>query len=293
MPSFFSLLLRSQIALLNPLLQAMDLEKSRRLQDTLGRLGARALETSVSFREERFALFDGAWAVPLKGRARQAVLYLHGGAYTAGTLDYAKGFGGLLAQGTGRAVFCAAYRLAPEHPFPAALDDALEAWRFVLGRYAPGDVAFAGESAGGGLCYGLALRARAEGLPLPGRIVTVSPWADLSMSGDYLDLEEKDLLLSRKGLLENARLYAGGRPLSDPYLSPVFGDLRGLPPSLIFAGTREILLRDAERMHDRLLAAGCASELVTEEGMWHAYALYGVPEGKAALRKAGQWLKGG
>lgn len=291
MPSMISLLVRSQIGLLNPLLHAMDLAKTRKLQDVLGKMETRALEASVGYRPISLKRFEGAWAFPLDGRVRRAILYLHGGAYTAGSLHYAMGFGGMLAQATGRATFCAAYRCAPEEPYPAALEDALTAYRLMLQRYAPEDIALSGESAGGGLCFSLALKLKGEGLPLPGQIVTLSPWLDLTMSAAPGDLEGKDILLSREGLLKNARLYAAGHPLDDPFLSPLFGDLRGLPPSIIFVGTREILLRDAERMHSKLLMSGCRSELVCKKGMWHAYVLYRVPEAKSALKKIAKRLE--
>jgi salicylate hydroxylase len=211
------------------------------------------------------------------------VLYLHGGAYTAGCLAYAKGFGGVLAEETGLSVLCAGYRLAPEHPFPAALEDALAPTADAPAVPAGEDPA-GGESAGGGLCYCLCLRLKALGLPQPAGVVAVSPWANLTLAAARSEEESADPALSREGLAVSAALYAGDN-LSDPEVSPVFGDLRGLPPSLIFAGSGEVLLGDAEGMAQRLRAQGCRCALPVEEGMWHAYVLYPLPESKAALRR--------
>jgi monoterpene epsilon-lactone hydrolase len=284
MPKLVSSLVHAQIMLLNPLLKRMDLKSSRKLQDALGAIGATALAGSVAFEDESFDVFDAAWAVPRQRASGGAVLYLHGGAYTAGCLAYAKGFGGVLAEETGLSVLCAGYRLAPEHPFPAALEDALCAYRRMLRQYPPEKILLAGESAGGGLCYCLCLRLKALGLPQPAGVVAVSPWADLTLAAARSEEESADPALSREGLAVSAALYAGDN-LSDPEVSPVFGDLRGLPPSLIFAGSGEVLLGDAEGMAQRLRAQGCRCALHVEEGMWHAYVLYPLPESKAALRR--------
>ena len=184
MASIVSTILRGQIRLLNPIISGATLEQSRRGQDALGRIGSRAMEDSVHFHDMRFSDFDAAWAVPLKGQVRQAILYLHGGAYSAGGLPYAKVFGGHLAEKTGRAALCVGYRLAPEDPFPAALEDALAAYKETLTRYAPEDIVFIGESAGGGLCYALALYVKQLGLPQPEQIIAISPWTDLTMQRD-------------------------------------------------------------------------------------------------------------
>ncbi len=284
MPKLVSSLVHAQIMLLNPLLKRMDLKSSRKLQDALGAIGATALAGSVSFEDEPFENFDAAWAVPKTCAPGKAALYLHGGAYTAGCLAYAKGFGGVLAEETGLRVLCAGYRLAPEDPFPAALEDALCAYRRMLSKYPPEKILLAGESAGGGLCYALCLRLKALNLPQPAGVAALSPWADLTLRTARPEDQSADPALSREGLADSAALYAGENRF-DPEVSPVFGDLRGLPPSLIFAGSGEVLLGDAVEMAERLREQGCRCELHVEEGMWHAYVLYPLPESKAALRR--------
>lgn len=291
MPSIVSTILRGQIRLLGPFIAGASLEQARRGQDALGRLGTRAMEGSVHFHELRFSDFDAAWAIPLKGRVRRAILYLHGGAYTAGGLPYAKVFGGHLAEVTGRAVLCVGYRLAPEHPFPAALDDALEAYKEMLTRYAPSEIAFVGESAGGGLCYALCLHVKQLRLPLPGQIIAISPWTDLLMERDVSAQAELDPLLDHTNLLSNAVYYSGGEARDNPLISPLFGDLHGLPPSLILVGGHEMLLDDSRLMQEALERAGCECQLHVEEGLWHVYVLYGVPEAKEAVRMIAQRLE--
>lgn len=283
MPSLVSTLVRTQMNLINPLINSMGLDQSRKLQDGLAKLGNGPLTASVRFKQVDFPDFSCAWAIPLRGAVRCAALYLHGGAYTAGTLPYAKRFGGELARATGRAVFCVGYRLAPENPFPAALYDALAAYRHMLSRFLPQEIAIIGESAGGGLSYALLQQLQQEGLPLPAHVVVISPWMDLTMQRDDPEQAKKDPLLSREALLHNAMLYAGGKPLDDPLVSPLFGELKGLPPSLIFVGTDEILYEDSVLLDEKLRAAGCESTLVAEEGMWHVYVFYGVPEARHAF----------
>jgi len=281
-PSVISSLLKAQISLLNPLINGMDLQRQRKLQDALALLGSRAAANKTYSRPVRFTHCQAAWLYPRRDHLKGAVLYLHGGAYTAGSLAYARRFGGMLALDTGRACLCLGYRLAPEHPFPAALDDAVEAYRRILSRYAPEEVALVGESAGGGLCFGLALKLKELGLPQPARIAALSPWLDLSQSLEACRLMGRDPLLSCEGLRQAADYYLAGHDPRDPLVSPLFGDLSGLPPALLIAGGDEILLSEAEELHARLLSAGVDAKLHTEPGMWHVYPLYPVPEARQA-----------
>ena len=283
--SLIALGLREQLRLFKPLITRADIEACRVLQDRLGELGARAAASRTVVEPMPFSDFQAAAVIPADCRdASRAVLYLHGGGYTAGSLSYALGFGSVLALHLGLPVLCAAYRLAPENPFPAAVDDARAAYLSLLSAgLSPESISFIGESAGGGLLYALCLRLKAEKLPLPGRLVALSPWVDLTMSGrSYVENAKKDPCLSEDSLRDYAGLYAG-RDLRNPLVSPVFGDLRGLPPSRIFAGGDELLLSDAEMMQERLTSAGCESELWIEPGLWHVYPLYGIPEANAAL----------
>lgn len=289
MARFVSNLMRAQIALLNPLIKRMDINALRKLQDALGTLGAKALAGEVTYLAEPTLPFQGAWAQPCASAPNKAILYLHGGSYTAGSLAYAKGFGGVLANKTGYRVFCLGYRLAPEHPHPAALEDALGAYRYLLKAHAPEDITLVGESAGGGLCFCLCLKLKEAGLPQPARVVALSPWTDLTMSGSLGEEATRDPILSAERLRHSAALYAEGR-LDEPTASPLFGETAGLPPSLIIAGSDEILLSDSVRMAERLRARGCDCELHIEPDMWHVYVLYGVPEAKEALNRVRAYI---
>ncbi len=208
---------------------------------------------------------------------RGIVLYLHGGGYCTGDIGYASLYGEILTAETEAVTLCPAYRLAPEHPYPAALDDAVSAYKWIRQTYPEQPVCLIGESAGGGLCYALALRLREMQLPMPEGIVSISPWTDLTLSGGSHGYNrDVDPSLTTEKLAVFAKAYGGETDLSEPYLSPLFGDLRGLPESLIFAGGDEILLDDAVRMQAALADAGCTAELTVAEEMWHAYILYGL-----------------
>lgn len=266
---------------------------ARASQDKLGRLEATAVANRVELVPHAFPQFRAAWALP-QGYAPDggAILYLHGGGYTAGDLEYATGFGSVLAAATGCRVFAAAYRLAPEHPFPAALEDALTAYRHLLdGGLTPGEIALCGESAGGGLCFALTHKLNQLGLPMPRAIVAISPWTDLTLSGASCRANRRSDPSLRYDLLASyARMYARD-DLKNPLVSPLFGDVSGFPPTLLFAGEAELLLDDAVSMAHALERAGVPCELHTARGMWHVYVLYGVREAREALKRIVQFLK--
>lgn len=272
-------LLRAQMFLLRPIAtQIGEIKTVRALQEESGKL---MTNHEVEFAPLQFENFEAAIATPPELRPERGILlYLHGGGYTAGKLDYAKGFGSTLAVRTGFPVVFPSYRLAPEHPFPAALDDAFATYCHLLDSgYVASDIILCGESAGGGLCFALCLYLRARGMALPAGVVAISPWTDLTLSGiSYRENEGKDPLLTVEELEYDASSYAGGEALTNPYLSPLFGDLTGMPPSLLFAGGDELLLDDMVAFYDRLKSAGCTVRRFVSPEMWHAYILYGVEE---------------
>ena len=271
---------RHQISLVQPLLRSCSLETVRKGQNLIGELMEAKHKNAVLLHEHPFSQFEAAWMMPKDERRQGVILYLHGGGYTYGDLEYAKGFGSTLAVQCGARVFCAAYRLAPEHPFPAALDDALTAYQYLLSKgYAPQHITLCGESAGGGLCYALCLKLKELGMAQPASIVTVSPWVDLTSSGkSYETNREKDPSLTIELLDSFAQNYTQDR--KNPLVSPLLGDLSTLPPSLIFVGGDEILLSDSENLHKKLLSHGCKSHLVITPERWHGYLLYGLEEDK-------------
>ncbi len=290
MASVQSTLLRAQIRLIRPIMKRIDIEGERKTQDALGELGSRALAERIEYVPELFDRFEAEWAHPVGEIEHGAILYLHGGSYTAGSLSYAKGFGGVLADTVRRDTLCIGYRLAPEHPFPAALDDAEEAYRRVLDIYSPDEVAIVGESAGGGLTFALALRIKEKGLPLPGCLVAMSPWADLRCNSEsYETKADADPCLFADALRDSADLYSSS-DLTNPEVSPVLGDFSKFPPSLIFVGTDEVLMNDSLELGRKLKECDIPFELVVAEGMWHVYCIYGVPEAKEALQQMSAFI---
>lgn len=281
---------RKQMERVKPLTTGCSLEAARKGQELLGAILAKTMRKNVSIEENELTFSSTALVVPKDLLKQGIILYLHGGGYTCGDLEYAKGFGSILAVECGIKVLCLAYRLAPENPFPAALDDALEAYRSLLSAgYLPTQIVLCGESAGGGLCYSLCLRLKELRLPLPSCIVAISPWVDLTQSGRSFDFnKDVDPTLTREMLDFYAHCYANDT--AAPLVSPLFGKLDKLPPSLIFAGSDEILLDDARRMHQRLLDCGCKSELVVAERMWHAYVLFCIKERECDIRAIDDFL---
>lgn len=270
--------IRIQLARLRPLLEGRSLETLRKGQNKIGELMIARKRREVMIKDHPFGQFDAAWILPKDERRQGVILYLHGGGYVCGDLEYAKGVASQLCAFTGTKVFSAAYRLAPEHPFPAALEDALESYRYLLEKgYSPDHITLCGESAGGGLCYALCLKLRQMELPMPCGIIAISPWTDLTASGEsYTANGDVDPSMTVRMLDNFANYYTVER--ENPLVSVLFGDLAGMPPSLIFVGGDEIMLSDAQSMHEKLLSYGCESQLVVAPDRWHGYLLYGLAE---------------
>lgn len=290
MPLTKSNILLHQIRTAKKLFGSLDIGLARKAQDLLGGLGAKALREHVVYTKEPFDCFEADWALPLNDLDEGIILYLHGGAYTAGSLAYARGFGGILANTTRHITLCIGYRLAPEHPYPAALDDALAAYRRILDIYPSQKIAIIGESAGGGLSFALALKIKEQNLPKPACIVAISPWTDLTCSNESFQTNaEADPFLFEESLKQSAMFYANG-DYKNPYVSPVFGNLKGLAPSIIFVGSIELLLDDSIHIANRLDRAGCFNELHIVDNMWHAYTLFGTPEAQQSLERIKEFI---
>ena len=217
------------------------------------------------------------------GKGDGSILYLHGGGYVYGSLASHRGLVGEIARATAFEVIQLDYRLAPEHPFPSALEDAAAAVKQLYGSgVAPEGLVLMGDSAGGGLVLATLLELRNTGWPMPGRAVCVSPWTDLTCSGEsYRTRSALDPMLDRKLASKLAALYAGSAKLDDPRLSPLFADLAGLPPILIQIGAREVLYSDASEFAARAQAAGSPVTLEEWPEMIHVWHLY-FPRLKAA-----------
>ncbi|MBQ4600687.1 MAG: alpha/beta hydrolase [Oscillospiraceae bacterium] len=279
---------RGQLGLMQPLLNNCSLKTLRRGQNKLGELMEARHRRQCTVKEHSFDRFSGAWVMPKDKRRDGVILYLHGGGYTCGGLEYALGFGSALAAECGTRVFCAAYRLAPEAPFPAAVEDAVEAYRYLLDK-GYSHITLCGESAGGGLCYALCVRLRELGLAMPKGIIAISPWVDLTLSGgSYTQNQKSDPSLTLQALKFFSDCYTSEK--NDPLASPLFAELTGIPPSLIFTAAEELLRSDAHALHEKLRQAGCASRLMEKAERWHAYVVYTLAEDKKDLETINQFL---
>jgi epsilon-lactone hydrolase len=223
------------------------------------------------------------------------IFYLHGGAYAIGTAASSVGLASDLARRAGARLVTVDYRLAPEHPQPAAIDDAIAAYRGLLDSGAAASaIAIAGESAGAGLAAATLVAIKHAGLPQPTGAVLMSPWADLTLSGDSISVKAAvDPALTLEGLRRRAVDYVAGGDRTADFVSPIFADLTGLPPLLIQAGSHEILLDDATRLASRAAAADVAVTLEVTPGVPHVFQGFAamLDEGDAALTSAGQFLR--
>ncbi|MEN0128857.1 MAG: alpha/beta hydrolase [Brevundimonas sp.] len=223
-----------------------------------------------------------------------ALLYLHGGGYVIGSARSGAGLAAALARRARLAAYSLDYRLAPEHPFPAAVDDGLAAYRALLGEGRDvSPLVVAGDSAGGGLALATLLAARDEGLPLPAAVVLLSPWADLTLTGESLRTKEADdPIFDAADIAEYATRYLDGHDPADPQVSPILADLTGLPPLLVQVGTNEVLLDDATRLAARAAAAHVEVTLEVVARAPHVFQHFAgnLDEADAALDRAGRFL---
>lgn len=283
--------IKKQMGALRPLFLGVSLETSRKAQDKLGELMRYTRRKEITLSFKNFSNFKAAWVTPNDRTRDGAILYLHGGGYTCGSLEYSLGFGSVLAAETGMKVFCIAYRLAPEHPYPSALEDALEAYKYMLSEGIRADrIVLCGESAGGGMIYSLCMMLKAQNLPRPCGLIAISPWTDLTASSDsYTENKNNDPSMTKEKLSYFADCYTTDR--TNPLVSPLFGDLCGMPPSLIFAGGDEIMLGDSTELHKKLLESGCDSSLYIKDGMWHGYVLFCLKENKSDFTNINTFLR--
>lgn len=230
------------------------------------------------------------WVEQTRKPSRRVLVYLHGGAYAVGAPRVYRELCARLALRLPARVLSVDYRLAPEHPFPAAIEDSVAVYRALLERgIAAADIVLAGDSAGGGLSLACALRLRELNLPQPAALLLFSPWTDLSLSGDSIcQCAGTELMLDAEGLREAAQDYLAGQDARTPLASPLFADLRGLPPTLIQVSDAELLYDDSRRLAQALQAAGVQTQLQVWPGLWHVWQVFVglMPEADAALREA-------
>ena len=269
-----------------------DVGEQRRLLREL--LSAQPLPADVTVTEAALGGVPTAEITVDGIEPRHVVLYFHGGVYVMGDAFLAADLASQVGRRTDAKVISVDYRLAPEHPYPAAVDDALAAYEGLLDTgTAPSEIAFAGESAGGALAVATLVNARDHGLPLPAAAFVMSPYADLTLAGTTMETKrEVDPLISQASLEPRVADYTAGQDAALGLISPIFADLSGLPPLIIQAGSHEVLLDDAVRLARQAATADVEVTLDITPGVPHVFQAYHpiLDEGAAALDRAGQLL---
>lgn len=248
----------------------------------------------VDVQEARFGGVPGRRVTAPGAEPKRVLLWLHGGAFTVGSSASYTELCARLSADSRMAVVCIDYRLAPEHAYPAALDDAVAAWTAITeGAGAPHTIALGGDSCGGNLAVALTQRLARAGQRSPDALYLISPYLDLTHSGGSIRTRDHlDVFVRPETMPQTAAAYLGDTPADEPGASPLFGDAAGFPPVLTHVGSREVLYDDAARLHAKLTTAGVPNELVEWEGMPHVFAFFGpmLEEARRATALAGAWL---
>lgn len=273
------------------LVENPDLEKHRQSQNHLGSILGNTRD--INYREIDI---DGTYAewvsVNRVHMKKYVILHCHGGGYSTGSSLYARTLTSKLAASTSMDVLCFDYRLSPEHPYPAATEDAMKVWNYLmLLGYGARDIILTGDSAGGNLALALTLKLKEEGRLLPRGIVLMSPWTDLTSSGEsFTEKAEVDPVLNSDYINRMIQAYADGQDLKNPMISPLFGDFRGFPPVYIQVGENEILLSDSLRLHRAFVKANVSVKLDTYRGMWHVFQMSPVKAAREAMDKNAEFI---
>ena len=268
-----------------------DIDRHRQSQERIGALFG--TERSVDYTDVQVGEMDCEWVRVQRAHMKKyVILYCHGGGYSTGSMVYARTLTTKLAESTSMDVFCFNYRLAPEFPYPAACEDAMAAWDHLMQfGYGARDVIVAGDSAGGNLALSLVLRLKAQGRLLPRGLVLLSPWTDLTASGkSYAAKAGLDPVLDPEYLQRMTGNYAQGRDLSDPLISPLFGDFEGFPPVYIQVGDNEMLLSDAVNLHKKLVKANVPVKIDVYKGMWHVFQMSPFKTAYEAMEKNAEFI---
>lgn len=267
----------------------------KRQRVIFSRVSPRMLPDPKGVKVERLSVegIPAAWLIPDGADPECAILYLHGGGWVIGSIESHWKMVGRIAAAAGCRALLIEYRLAPENPFPAALDDCLTAYRWLLGRgYRPEKIVIAGDSAGGGLTASTMVSLRDAGESLPAAAVLLSPGVDLAITGESMKTRARMDPMLTEGLARRwVGLYLGATPTTEPLASPLYADLAGLPPMLIQIGTREVLFDDAGRFAERAVDAGVEADLEIWEGMFHVWQLFCplIPESVRAVVRIGSF----
>lgn len=272
---------------------APSIEQQRKnLEAMSGRI---PLDADVTVTKTSVGGIPGEWVVASNALDNQILFYLHGGAYYMGSCKSHRDLAARISRAAASRVLVIEYRLAPEHPFPAAIEDSTAAYRGLLNSgVKPSQIAIAGDSAGGGLAVATLVSLRDAGDPLPATGVLLSPWTDLEGTGASMTTrEEFDPWLDPAGIREAAKVYLNGTDPRHPLASPIYADLHRLPPMLVHVGHDECLLDDSIRLVNRAQAAGVDIGLTIWEDMWHVFQSFAaqVPEGRKAIEEIGKYIQ--
>ena len=273
------------------LVENPDLEKHRQSQDAIGAMMSNT--KAVSYREFKIDDIDAEWVSVNRAHMKKYILlHCHGGGYSTGSRIYARTLTSKLAESTSMDVLCFDYRLAPEHPYPAAAEDAMKVWDYLmLLGYGARDIILTGDSAGGNLVLSLTLKLKQEGRLLPRGLLLMSPWTDLTSSGlSFESKAELDPVLNKAYIDRMVEAYAGGQELKNPLISPLFGNFEGFPPTYIQVGENEILLSDSQRLHQAFVDANVSARMDMYPGMWHVFQMSPVKAARAAMDKNAEFI---
>lgn len=269
----------------------VDIEKHRQSQDHLGILFGN--NKDVSIKEIELEGIHGEWiSVNRAHMKKYIILYCHGGGYSTGSSVYARTLTTKLATSTSMDVLCFDYRLAPEHPYPAATEDAMKIWNYImLLGYGARDIIVAGDSAGGNLTLSLVMKLKMENRLLPRGIVLMSPWTDLTSSGkSHITKADIDPVLNSNYINEMIENYAKGENLKNPLISPLFGSYEGFPPTYIQVGSNEILLNDSTMLHKKMVKENVSVKIDVFKGMWHVFQMSPFKTAYEAMDKNAEFI---
>ena len=283
--------LMKAIKRMHTLVENSDIEKQRASKDSLGNLLVRS--NDMSYEDVETDGIHAEWVSVRRNHMKKyMLLYCHGGGYNTGSLKYARSITNKLASSTSMDVLSFDYRLAPEHPYPAALEDAVKIWDYLMHLgYGARDIIIAGDSAGGNLALVLTLKLKEQKRILPRGLVLFSPWTDLTRSGKSHKTKcQIDPILTEEYLTRAILDYAAGEDLQNPLISPLYGDFDGFPPVLIQAGSNEVLLSDSKNLHKQMVLHHVGARVTVYQGMWHVFQMSPFKTAYEAMDQAAEFI---
>ncbi|NQU64561.1 MAG: alpha/beta hydrolase [SAR324 cluster bacterium] len=284
------------LAVIKSLPDNSELPWEKRRAEMEARLAVLPMAEGVTFEPVKIGEMQAEWVIPAETENDAVILYLHGGGYCLGSIATHRSMVSFLAKTAKAKAFMIDYRLAPENPFPAAVEDAVGAYRWLLEQgVSPQRIIISGDSAGGGLTIATLVDLKQKGELLPAAAVCLSPWVDMEGIGDSITTKaEVDPIVQREGLMEMAKAYLATADPKTPLAAPMYADLKGLPPILIQVGTAETLLDDAIRLNERANQAGVTVAFESWDDMIHVWQLFvglGVPESKDAVDGIAKFIR--